>query len=90
MLYLEVSDDLLLKKSSLRKIFGSNLSLINNEIRSVPTAPYASLREARENFVENDLISSCVSIYNSIRTYFTQNFWLSPLLNLVIHLVILE
>ncbi len=44
------STDLTLKKSSLRKIFGSNLLLKNRSVVSVPTPPYASLREARQNF----------------------------------------
>jgi hypothetical protein len=61
------------KKSSLLKIFGSNLLLKNRILVSTPTPPYASLREARQNFSENDLNNSLVSIYNSIRTYFTQN-----------------
>ena len=73
-LYLNVSDDLPSKKSSLRKIFGSNLSLKNKEIQFVPAAPYAALRAARQNFGEKNLVSICVSIYNSIRTHFTQNF----------------
>ncbi len=59
-LYLNVSDDLPSKKSSLRKIFGSNLSLKNKEIRFVPTTPYAALRAARENFVENELCTTIV------------------------------
>jgi hypothetical protein len=61
------------KKSSLLKIFGSNLLLKNRNLVSTPTKPYASLREARQNFSETDLNNSLVSIYNSIRTYFTQN-----------------
>jgi hypothetical protein len=61
------------KKSSLLKIFGSNLSLKNRILVSTPTPPYASLREARQNFSETDLNNSLVSIYNSVRTYFTEN-----------------
>jgi DNA invertase Pin-like site-specific DNA recombinase len=61
------------QKSSLLKIFGSNLLLQNRSLVSTPTPPYASLREARQNFSENDLNNSLVSIYNSVRTYFTQN-----------------
>ena len=48
------SDDLTPKKSSLLKIFGSNLSLKNRILVSTPTPPYASLREARLKFSENE------------------------------------
>ena len=54
------TDDLPSKKSSLRKIFGSNLSLKNKEIQFVPAAPYAALRAARQNFGEKNLVSICV------------------------------
>ena len=54
------SDDLTPKKSSLLKIFGSNLLLKNRILVSTPTPPYASLREARLNFSENDLNNSLV------------------------------
>jgi hypothetical protein len=67
------TDDLPAKKSSLRKIFGSNLSLQNSKIQSTPLPPYDALRASRQNFSENDLNNSLVSIYNSVRTYFTQN-----------------
>ncbi len=50
-----INDDLSHKKVSLRKIFGSNLSLINKKIQFVPITPYAALRAARENFAENEL-----------------------------------
>ena len=43
------------KKSSAQKIFGSNLFLKNRLLVSTPTPPYASLREARLNFLENPL-----------------------------------
>jgi site-specific DNA recombinase len=42
------------KKSSAQKIFGSNLFLNNRLLVSTPTPPYASLREARKNFGENE------------------------------------
>ncbi len=48
-----------LTKSYTLKIFGSNLSLKNRRIVFSPIKPYASLREARENFGENNL---CVKL----------------------------
>ena len=72
-LYRKVSDDLPSKKSSLQKIFGSNLSLKNKEIQSVSIPPYAELRSARKNFFETNFVPTVVTIYNSIRTHFTQN-----------------
>ncbi len=48
------SGDLTPKKSSLLKIFGSNLLLKNRILVSTPTPPYASLREARLKFSENE------------------------------------
>ena len=47
------NDDLILKRVCLKKIFGSNLFLKNRRIEFTPIKPYASLREARENFSEN-------------------------------------
>ncbi len=47
--------DLLSKKSSLQKIFGSNLTLRNKKPVESPVKQYASLREARSNFSENQL-----------------------------------
>ncbi len=47
--------DLPSKKSSLQKIFGSNLTLRNKKPVENPLKHYASLREARLNFSENDL-----------------------------------
>jgi DNA invertase Pin-like site-specific DNA recombinase len=67
------SDDPTPKKSSLLKIFGSNLLLKNRSLVSTPTPPYASLREARLKFSENELSSYLVALYASILTHFTQN-----------------
>ncbi len=50
-----INDDINAKKTSLRKIFGSNLFLKNRRVEFTPTKPYASLREARLNFSETDL-----------------------------------
>ncbi len=51
--------DLPAKKSSLRKIFGSNLSLKNKEIQFVPIKPYAELRSARQNFLKKGMSFTC-------------------------------
>ena len=55
-----VSQSLPLQKSSAQKIFGSNAVLKNRRIEFTPTPPYASLREARLNFSEKDLVSTLV------------------------------
>ena len=47
--------DLPSKKLSLQKIFGLNLHLKSRQVFGNPFKHYASLREARENFVNNDL-----------------------------------
>ena len=47
--------DLPSKKLSLQKIFGSNLHLKSRLAFGNPFKHYASLREARENFANNDL-----------------------------------
>ena len=47
--------DLSSKKLSLQKIFGSNLHLKSRQAFGNPFKHYASLREARENFANNDL-----------------------------------
>ena len=47
--------DLPSKKSSLQKIFGSNLTLRNKKPSESPVKQYAALRAARANFSENDL-----------------------------------
>ena len=72
-LYLNVLDDLSTKKSSLQKIFGSNLFLKNRRVEFIPTTQYASLREARENFDITHSIQLLASSYESTRTYFARN-----------------
>ena len=47
------------KKSYAKKIFGTNLFLSSRSLVSTPTPPYASLREARKNFGENE---SCLKL----------------------------
>ena len=49
------NDDLPSKKSSLQKIFGSNLTLRNKKVEETAVNQWATLRVARENFSENDL-----------------------------------
>ena len=58
-----ISSDLPLKKSSAQKIFGSNLYLKNRRIEFNPIPPYASLREARENFPEKGV---CLVVVPSV------------------------
>ena len=47
--------DLPSKKLSLQKIFGLNLHLKSRQVFGNPFKHYASLREARQNFANNDL-----------------------------------
>jgi hypothetical protein len=68
------TNDLPSKKLSLQKIFGSNLSLRNKKIEFAPVEHYASLREARLNFSENDLSFIKAHLYLPARTHFTTNF----------------
>ena len=49
------TDDLPSKKSSLQKIFGSNLTLRNKEVQENPMNQWATLRVARKRFSKNDL-----------------------------------
>src|SRR3989344_5779491 len=64
------SNDLSSKKSSLQKIFGSNLTLSNRRILESPCPPYAALRAARENSAQNEASFIVVRLYYQIRTYF--------------------
>ena len=47
-------NDLRSKKSSLQKIFGSNLFLHDKKVQEKASAPYAALRAARQNFASSD------------------------------------
>ncbi len=67
------NDDLIAKKTSLQKIFGSNLFLQNQKIVSVPIPPYAELRSARLNFSEKGLSFIVALLYDPVRGYFMQN-----------------
>jgi hypothetical protein len=65
--------DLPSKKLSLQKIFGSNLHLKSRQVFGNPFKHYASLREARQNFAQNDLSLILAGLLNEVRTYFEQN-----------------
>ena len=56
------SKDLPSKKSSLQKIFGSNLTLHAREARGVPQNQWFSLLAAKENHPENDLVPILVTL----------------------------
>ena len=56
------AEDLSLKKSSLQKIFGSNLTLHAREARGVPQNQWFSLLAAKENHSENDLVPILVTL----------------------------
>ena len=47
------NDDLPSKKSSLQKIFGSNLTLRNKKVEEIPVKQWATLCVARKNFSKN-------------------------------------
>ena len=49
------NNDLPSKKSSLQKIFGSNLTLRNKKVEETAVNQWSTLRVARENFSGNDL-----------------------------------
>ena len=69
-----VTPTLSLKKSSAKKIFGSNLSLLGRKILITPTTLSDALRASRLNFSEKTLCTSLVSLYSTARNHFTQNF----------------
>ena len=56
------SKDLPSKKSSLQKIFGSNLTLHAREARGVPQNQWFSLLAAKENHSESNLVSELVDL----------------------------
>jgi hypothetical protein len=64
------SEDLLSKKSSLQKIFGSNLTLCAREARGTPQNHWLSLTRTKESQSEKNLVSTLVPLYYQIRTYF--------------------
>jgi len=56
-----------------KKIFGTNLFLNNRLLVSTPTPPYASLREARLNFLGIEFSQLMVRLFAEMRTHFTRN-----------------
>src|SRR3989344_4527765 len=59
------------KKSSLQKIFGSNLTLHPRGARGGPPKTWFSLLAAKETHGETNLVSRLVTLYNHARTHFT-------------------
>ena len=58
------------KKSSLQKMFGSNLHLSHQEVAEIPSPPYAALCAARANFSENETSFIRATLYDQVRTFF--------------------
>jgi hypothetical protein len=58
------------KKSSLQKIFGSNLFLHDKKIKENPSPPYAALRAALQNFSPFQTSFIWATLYDQIRTFF--------------------
>ena len=67
------TDDLPSKKTSLQKIFGSNLTLQAREARGVPMNPWFFLDEEKQKLGKIPLSSILVCIRVSARTYFSRN-----------------
>jgi hypothetical protein len=63
-------NDLPSKKSSLQKIFGSNLFLHDKKVQEKASSPYAALRAARQIFSPFQTSHIRVALYDQIRTYF--------------------
>ncbi len=65
--------DLPSKKSSLQKIFGSNLIMHDKKIQETPSFPFSALRAARQNSSPFETSLVLATLYDQIRTYFQQN-----------------
>jgi DNA repair exonuclease SbcCD ATPase subunit len=61
------------KKSSLQKVFGSNLTLHAREARGAPQNQWLYLAQAKTDFPKMGLISTVVTLYYQARTYFAQH-----------------
>jgi len=61
------------KKSSLQKVFGSNLTLHAREARGAPQNQWLYLAQAKTDFPKMGLISTVVTLYNQARTFFAQS-----------------
>jgi hypothetical protein len=58
------------QKSSLQKIFGSNLTLTAREARGIALSPWSFMMGVKEKAAKGDQFSIAVSIYSTARTYF--------------------
>ena len=67
------SEDKAVQKSSLQKIFGSNLILTAREARGMALAPWDLIRGVKEKASVGDQIFPWVPLYALARTYFEQN-----------------
>jgi hypothetical protein len=65
--------DLSAKKSSAKKIFGSNLSLSAKKIFALPQNEWAALAAAVQNSGKIPVNTILVNLYDSARTYFSKN-----------------
>jgi hypothetical protein len=73
---LYISHDLPSKKSFLQKSLAFeflNLTLQKRKAYGNPLNPWAELRSARQNFVQNDLGLVVESLLNKTRTHFSKN-----------------
>ena len=64
------SKDIPSKKSSLRKIFGSNLHLENRTLQKTALFPYAALRAARQKYSPKETSFIRATLYDQVRTFF--------------------
>jgi hypothetical protein len=62
----------LMQKSPLQKIFGSNLALAAREARGVPLPPWAFIPDTRREAAQNPQIVPSVYLYDLARTYFSR------------------
>ena len=72
MLYILVFD-LPSKKSSLQKIFGSNLTLQKRAAFGIAQNHWLSLASAKEKIPKTDSALIMVSLLNQVRTHFSKN-----------------
>ncbi len=61
------------KKSSLQKIFGSNLHLDARIARGTPKSPWDSLLAGKETHGDFDLSSKLLTLYHIARTHFSKH-----------------
>jgi hypothetical protein len=68
-----VPPSLVEKKSSARKIFGSNLVLKDRRIVVAPILPTNALRAFKNFSKRQQVVSELRELYGKVRLYFTQN-----------------